>query len=711
MHFDTAASFSAKTFHYLLTALILSAFTFQIFAPPEISAQETRELKRESSKVATEKRTALIIGNSAYSTSPLTNPANDANDMAATLKSLDFEVISGVNQSRAEMIRTVRHFGERLKANGGVGLFYYAGHGVQVAGRNYLIPVDASIRSENEVELEAMDVARVLVEMENAGNELNIVILDACRNNPFSRSWRSTNDGLAQINAPTGTLIAYSTAPGRVASDGTGRNAPYTAALLKVLKIPDLSLSDVFMQVRAEVQRMTNRQQIPWEASSIVGKFYFKQSQIPTLTKNEPEPLIAAKTKVHQEQEAWDLVKNSTDTEDFRLFLREFPNGANAAKAKIRLEELVWTLVKMSTDKAKVQAYLNEFPMGSNASAARIRLRQLENSMISNNESLAIGNKSNSEVAFNKNPIREKGIELFNKEDFNGAISNLREIVGKDKNDADVWYYLGWALAFTQDLKQSKKAFENMAKLKPNDARPSVGLSYVALLSDKKEETEKHAKKAIALNPQETQPYYFLGIVDLRQGDYKGAQRWAKRAITINPNYAPPYWVKILALFNESIGDKGLLEIPVSERAKIYNDALNILKSFPKSEANSRESDFIEKKLLILKMFAKYFDETRASAEQPKPLDPDESDSLTILDLPKAPYTDAARKANVSGVVQLAVLFGENGKIDYVLLLRGLGYGLNEEAVKTAYNIKFLPLLRNGIKIPVVKRIETTFSI
>jgi formylglycine-generating enzyme required for sulfatase activity len=331
-----------------ISLFLLVIFILQIFTPLKLTAQDTRQLQREKSSTSdnksVEKRTALVIGNSNYATSPLTNPANDATDMAAALKTLDFEVISGVNLSRAEMIRLVRQFGERLKANGGVGLFYYAGHGVQVEGRNYLIPVDAQIRSENEVELEAVDVARTLVEMENAGNALNIVILDACRNNPFSRSWRSTNDGLAQINAPSGTLIAYSTAPGKVASDGAGRNAPYTAALLKAMKTPDLSLSDVFMQVRAEVQRTTNRQQTPWEASSITGKFYFRQTAI-TDPNKKTEPQTVSDAQI--EQEYWDTIKNSQNAADFQAYLKEYPSGRFAALARLRISQYE----KTTTDK------------------------------------------------------------------------------------------------------------------------------------------------------------------------------------------------------------------------------------------------------------------------------------------------------------------------------------------------------------------------
>ncbi len=343
MNNNRPISLFEKYFRFNLTTVLFAVFVIQIFAPLALLAQtdRTRQLERDKTSntktVSDENRTALVIGNSTYQTSPLTNPANDATDMAAALKDLNFEVISGVNQNRAEMIRLIRQFGERLKARGGVGLFYYAGHGVQVEGRNYLVPTDAAIRSENEVELEAVDVARALVEMENAGNTLNIVIMDACRNNPFSRSWRSTNDGLAQINAQSGTMIAYSTAPGKVASDGAGRNAPYTAALLKALKTPDLSLSDVFMQVRADVLKATNRQQTPWEASSVTGRFYFKQSVGGAETVKRPETQTVSDAQI--EQEYWDNVKDSRNAADFQGYLKEYPSGRFAALARLKISQ------------------------------------------------------------------------------------------------------------------------------------------------------------------------------------------------------------------------------------------------------------------------------------------------------------------------------------------------------------------------------------
>lgn len=220
-----------------------------------------------------EQRIALVIGNGAYKSAPLKNPAKDARDMAALLKNLGFSVTLKVDVGLKDMEEAVRQFGLDLR-QGGVGLFYFAGHGLQVGGSNYLVPADAKIQTESDVRFECVDAGRVLGKMEDAGNALNIVILDACRNNPFSRGFRSAERGLAEMRAPTGSLIAYATAPGSVASDGTGENGIYTKHLLQTMRTPGLPITDVFMRVRMGVVAETGKKQVPWESSSLTGYFY-----------------------------------------------------------------------------------------------------------------------------------------------------------------------------------------------------------------------------------------------------------------------------------------------------------------------------------------------------------------------------------------------------------------------------------------------------
>ena len=246
--------------------------------------------------IAAEQRIALVIGNSAYSSGSLINPVNDASDMALTLQKLGFTVVLKHNADLQTMEEAIENIGNKLKL-GGVGLFYYAGHGLQVNGVNYLIPIGAKINKETDVRYKAMDVGRVLDEMANANNGLNIVILDACRDNPFARSFRSANRGLAIIGtATTGTLIAYSTSPGQVARDGDGRNSPFTMALMESLKIPGLPIEQVFKHVRQKLDASTDGRQVPWELSSIKGDFYFnptsKQDVVKVTTPPQSNPVL-----------------------------------------------------------------------------------------------------------------------------------------------------------------------------------------------------------------------------------------------------------------------------------------------------------------------------------------------------------------------------------------------------------------------------------
>ncbi|HVT53721.1 MAG TPA: caspase family protein, partial [Dongiaceae bacterium] len=228
---------------------------------------------------AAEPRVALVIGNSKYTGDlpKLANPDNDAALMAATLKKLGFVVVQVQDADLNQMKRAIQDFGTKLADAGkdAVGLFFYAGHGLQISGSNYLIPVNAKIEKAADADLEAIDANLILKQMEFAENSLNIIILDACRNNPLSRGMRSASGGLAKMDAPLGTFIAYSTAPGQTAADGNGKNSPYTAALTKAMLKPGIAIEEAFRDARVDVLNSTDREQIPWESSSLTGAFYF----------------------------------------------------------------------------------------------------------------------------------------------------------------------------------------------------------------------------------------------------------------------------------------------------------------------------------------------------------------------------------------------------------------------------------------------------
>lgn len=248
-------------------------------AAKDTASASTLSLKNDDIQLyKNEKKTALVIGNGAYKNGPLKNAVNDALDMAATLSEKGFTVILKQNASRTDMRDAIREFSNEIK-DGGVGLFYYSGHGLQVEGVNYLVPIDANIEMKAEVAEECISASTVLRVMEYSNNRINVIILDACRNSPFRSFSRSDEKGITKMDPPKGakqgSIIAFATAPGDVASDGEGRNGFYTSKLLKYINTPGLTLEEVFKKVRIEVSGESNGRQIPWENNSLTGDFYF----------------------------------------------------------------------------------------------------------------------------------------------------------------------------------------------------------------------------------------------------------------------------------------------------------------------------------------------------------------------------------------------------------------------------------------------------
>ncbi|MCD6272408.1 MAG: SUMF1/EgtB/PvdO family nonheme iron enzyme [Deltaproteobacteria bacterium] len=224
-----------------------------------------------------DRRIALVIGNAKYPAgASLENPVNDARAIKKALENLNFTVLKYENCTQKDIKKAIDIFGKKLKQYD-VGLFFYARHGVQVKGNNYLIPADAKLENENDVEYDCVKVGRVLAKMESAGTKTNIVILDACRDNPFERSWNrgSNGNGLASMNAPPGSLIAYATSPGKTALDGAGKHGLYTSALLKHIDSPGITILEMFQQVRSTVMTESGKKQVPWESTSLNENFYF----------------------------------------------------------------------------------------------------------------------------------------------------------------------------------------------------------------------------------------------------------------------------------------------------------------------------------------------------------------------------------------------------------------------------------------------------
>ena len=287
-----------------LLKLILRFFVFfcLLISLNVFSAQRNLSLDNKLVKTSgASKKVALIIGNSNYKDAArLRNPVNDATAMSNALNKLGFEVAELTDATQKEMNRAISQFGRRLNGDT-VGFFFYAGHGLQVKGKNYLVPIDALIDSEASVPTETVEIDSVLAQL--ASSSLSIVVLDACRNNPFESKVRATGGGLAQIDAPKGSFIAFATSPGRTAADGSGSNGVYTSELIKQISIPNLPIESVFKKVRANVAKLTGDAQIPWESTSLVGDFYFNQDSKDTEL-NRQEDLQKIEQQKKQQQEA-----------------------------------------------------------------------------------------------------------------------------------------------------------------------------------------------------------------------------------------------------------------------------------------------------------------------------------------------------------------------------------------------------------------------
>jgi uncharacterized caspase-like protein len=283
-------------------------------------------------------RIALVIGNSAYA-GPLAlqNPANDAKAMGQVLRGLGFNVVEVLDGSKAQMTQALATVQGSLQGKQAVGMLYYAGHGLQVDARNFMVPVDAKMSKAADVAPQTVDVASVIDAFKTAGNRMNIVVLDACRDNPFGGI--TTGKGLAPLDAPSGTFLAYATAPGNVAEDGdvNSGNGLYTQFLLQELRKPQARIEEVFKRVRFNVRQKSNGRQIPWESTSLEDDFYFNDGRIVTAAKPQTQALLDS---FAEEKKLWEGIRDSRNPDDFYAFLQKYPNGTITEAATARLNQL-----------------------------------------------------------------------------------------------------------------------------------------------------------------------------------------------------------------------------------------------------------------------------------------------------------------------------------------------------------------------------------
>ena len=272
-------------------------------------------------------KVALVIGNAAYKSSPLRNPENDAKDFAKSLKGFGFTVIERTNLTTKQIGPMLREFRSKL-VPGSVAVVFYAGHGVQIKGENYLPTVDADIHGEEDVPQQSLSTRQLMDVLAESGTRMNLVFLDACRNNPYSRRFRSTTRGLSRENAPSGTLMSFATRPGSEAADGDGRNGLYTSVLLQQLKLADQPIEQVLKKVVAGVKQASNGQQEPWIEGSIEGDFCFAECG------------GSSNARLDADDEAWTITQKSNSLVAYQAYIANFPSGRYKAAAQVALSVL-----------------------------------------------------------------------------------------------------------------------------------------------------------------------------------------------------------------------------------------------------------------------------------------------------------------------------------------------------------------------------------
>ncbi|HMM90597.1 caspase family protein [Bradyrhizobium sp.] len=293
-----------------------------------------------------EQRVALVIGNSNYQAAPrLANPGNDAQSVAQLLNSAGFEVTQATDLTRGEMIKVVQDFSAKVGERGPrtVAMVYYAGHGVQVAGENYLLPVDAKISAPSDLDGNSLRLVDVMGTLESIPSRMRIVVLDACRNNPFP-DINDNGRGLAIVDAPNGSIVGYSTSPGMEAQDGDGNHSPYTSAFLNSARVPNLPIEQLFKRIRLEVNTATNGRQTPWESSSLTSDFYFFGDTVMAAghaPDRTPIMQVASNLPSRSVRQAYDYVLSEGSPEYYEEFIRLYPNDPLCDHVRVLLGNLV----------------------------------------------------------------------------------------------------------------------------------------------------------------------------------------------------------------------------------------------------------------------------------------------------------------------------------------------------------------------------------
>lgn len=429
-----------------------------------------------------EPRHALVIGNANYAVAPLLNSVNDATAVAKVLEKAGFTVDLKLNASQKQLQDAVTSFGDKLRT-GGAGLFYFAGHGVQIKGRNFLMPVGADIKREDEVPYKAVDVQQVLDKMETAKNRINVVILDACRDNPFARSSRSGSGGLGQLDAPIGSLVAFATAPGSVASDGRGANGLYTQHLLANIERPGVPIEEVFKRVRLGVRLDSNGGQVPWESTSLEGDFFFFA---PTITAKSGPTVLPPPPGVEQiarAERGYELLRQGKLEDADRLF-HALASASHPEVVLMGREGLAEVMLARGDAKSALAEANDIIAKSPTRSAAYLlRGRALSSSGDGNGAQAALqqaaGTQTAADFSWQKSTALVAVGNAQMKQDPKLAAKTYERASRENPQSVEALSNLAVALNTTGQSAKAKAALEKARDLDPNDAITAALLRQV----------------------------------------------------------------------------------------------------------------------------------------------------------------------------------------------------------------------------------------
>ena len=531
-----------------------------------------------------EPRVALVVGNSHYGgdLGLLPNPVNDAKLISETLRQVGFDVVEVEDADQQAMKKAIVDFGDKLSnaGAGATGLFFYAGHGIQFGGENYLVPIHANLRNARDVDVEAVPVDLVLKQMDFAQSSVNIVILDACRNNPLADTGRGISRGLAEIKTkPIGSFISFSTAPGDVAQDGNGDNSPYSAALARAMLQPGLDLAEVFRKVRKDVLKATNQKQVPWDSWSLTDPYYFIPPSAapqglalagpplnPPDGSNAPgQQQVATVDPKLLDNNYWEAIKNSTDPADFQSYLDQFPNGVYARLAANRLKALG---ANRPTEVAEKDRTVPEQTSGGNANTL---FTAVDRDVFTKDKTVLYTAPAETADIIAK-PIGGLGVHASGRSPdgmwWQLLLPNGRTAYAKDSDlsmegpapvqtaQADAgdqsaamaeptpadaaakqYFDLGQVLLDQGDFKGARDAFDQAAAHNPKDAQAVLRRGQAALNLGDLDAALADFEQAVALDPNALEAHGMRILARLESGDAAGAADAADAVQQIEPTF------------------------------------------------------------------------------------------------------------------------------------------------------------------------------